>query len=755
MKKRFSLPLIVVAALLLIGLIVLAADETSASARPLSSIPDPQWGTDVRVNPTSTSFLTAQRNFTLAVNPASQNVILSAHDDNEEGQRYSASARSTDAGLTWTMRRFLGPWGGSLDLTPLGDTQIVFDAAGNAYYSSLAVGNNDNGYFMLTSPDGVSWSTPVPIVVTDNNTYHYQSNLAIDQRSAGQYAGRLYFSSLVVNSVAPYVQGIWLRYSTNGGQSWSAENRISDSGREFSRSPSLAVASNGTVYLAYEHVQNYFIGNQPELYLDRSTDGGVTWGADRMIGGGPVVPVGIPDFKGRELVLPTDVNCNELRLFHYVHIAVSPLNPDIVHAVWNDGRWDTEFTACGYTGKHGDIAYSRTTDGGQTWTAPYKINDDALANGIDQYQPSVAVAADGTVGITWYDRRFDPNHYLYDLMYIQSTDDGATWSANRRVSDVSSDAREVPDYKGINDVSYRKGLVFGPGYVLPSWMDTRRGSFQGDFMVDRGVYTVQTPTVAPTSTRTQTAVPTATVTAVSTSTTVPATPPSTVTRTATNIVATATNTARPTPGTCSVEFSDVPQGHTFYAAVYCLACRGIISGYADGTFKPDNLVTRGQLAKIVSNAANFQENPGVQIFQDVPTDHTFYEWINRLTNRGYMSGYNCGSPGEPCVNNRPYFRPFANATRAQTSKIVSNAATYNDPPTGQTFEDVPPTNPFYVEIQRLASRNIMGGYNCGGQGEPCVNNRPYFRPYNNVTRGQSSKIVANTFYPNCEILVRP
>jgi hypothetical protein len=186
--------------------------------------------------------------------------------------------------------------------------------------------------------------------------------------------------------------------------------------------------------------------------------------------------------------------------------------------------------------------------------------------------------------------------------------------------------------------------------------------------------------------------------------------------------------------------------------VRCLACRGIISGYADGTFKPDNLVTRGQLAKIVSNAAGFNEPPGAQIFQDVPTDHTFYEWINRLTNRGYMSGYTCGNPGEPCVNNRPYFRPFANATRAQTSKIVSNAARYNDPPTGQTFEDVPPTHPFYVEIQRLASRNIMGGYQCGSPGEPCILplNRPYFRPYNDVTRGQSAKIVANTFYPDCQ-----
>jgi hypothetical protein len=198
----------------------------------------------------------------------------------------------------------------------------------------------------------------------------------------------------------------------------------------------------------------------------------------------------------------------------------------------------------------------------------------------------------------------------------------------------------------------------------------------------------------------------------------------------------------------------VPSDNTFYANVRCLACRGIISGYADGTFRPNNLVTRGQLAKIVSNAAMFAEPPGAQIFQDVPSDHTFYEWINRLTNRGYMTGYICGSPGEPCINNRPYFRPFNNATRAQTSKIVANAARIETqiPRDRQTFEDVPPDHPFWLWIERLAGPGVMGGYECGTPGEPCIPpaRRAYFRPYNDVTRGQSAKIVANTFYPTCQ-----
>jgi len=198
----------------------------------------------------------------------------------------------------------------------------------------------------------------------------------------------------------------------------------------------------------------------------------------------------------------------------------------------------------------------------------------------------------------------------------------------------------------------------------------------------------------------------------------------------------------------------VPSGSTFYDFIRCLACRGIINGYSDGTFKPNNDVTRGQLSKIVSNSAGFTDPQTTQMFQDVPVGSTFFDFVGRLASRGYIGGYACGGAGEPChpPDNLPYFRPNNNATRGQISKIVSNAAGFTVPAVGQTFQDVPPGSTFYDFIERLASRGVMGGYPCGGASEPCVppENRPYFRPSNNATRGQTSKIVSNTFYPACD-----
>ncbi len=287
-----------------------------------------------------------------------------------------------------------------------------------------------------------------------------------------------------------------------------------------------------------------------------------------------------------------------------------------------------------------------------------------------------------------------------------------------------------------------ENFLFGVAAVSSSdvWAvgDTWSGSGRAfETLIERYNDPCISPT--PTATATQTITSTITATATATTTPTPATP------------TVAPTTISPTP--CALAFTDVPSENTFYTQIRCLACRGIVSGYSDGTFRPNSDVTRGQISKIVANSAGFKEAPTEWTFQDAPSSHTFYVYIERMAGRGIISGYPCGGPGEPCVGpeNRPYFRPGSNATRGQISKIVANAAEFNDPPGEPIFEDVPPTNTFYNFIQRLAVRGIMGGYPCGGPNEPCgPGGRPYFRWGNNATRGQTSKIVANTFFPGCE-----
>jgi hypothetical protein len=237
----------------------------------------------------------------------------------------------------------------------------------------------------------------------------------------------------------------------------------------------------------------------------------------------------------------------------------------------------------------------------------------------------------------------------------------------------------------------------------------------------------------------------------------------------------------------------VPESYTFYNNIQCLVCRGVISGYQcggvnpetgqpepcdaqnRGYFRPENRIVRGQIAKIVDNSQSYSNEtcssviPPVtgQTYQDVPPSDTFYTWIERLSQQGVMGGYPCGTrANEPCVPpaNLPYFRPYNHATRAQVAKIVSNAAGFSEPiPAGQqTYTDVLPGSEFWVYIERLSDRGIISGVACGGinpetgQPEPCDSlNRPYYRPNNSIKRGQTSKIVANTFFPECGAIQRP
>src|SRR5581483_892227 len=78
-----------------------------------------------------------------------------------------------------------------------------------------------------------------------------------------------------------------------------------------------------------------------------------------------------------------------------------------------------------------DIFVRSSKDDGKTWSDPVLVNDDGP--GPHQWMSNVAVAGDGSVHVFFFDKRYDPNHVLIDLVHAVSFDGGKTW-ANERVS---------------------------------------------------------------------------------------------------------------------------------------------------------------------------------------------------------------------------------------------------------------------------------------------------------------------------------
>jgi hypothetical protein len=173
---------------------------------------------------------------------------------------------------------------------------------------------------------------------------------------------------------------------------------------------------------------------------------------------------------------------------------------------------------------------------------------------------------------------------------------------------------------------------------------------------------------------------------------------------------------------CSLTFFDVPEANDFYTEISALNAIGAVSGYSDGSFRPGDTATRGQLAKIVVQAFNLPvDTTGGAHFSDVPAGSTFYSYIETAYNRGLISGYADGT-----------FRSNQPVTRGQVAKVVVQAAGWPLAEGASTFADIPIGSTFYAYIQTAVSHGVLNGYSDGT-----------FRPANQATRGQIAKMVTH------------
>jgi hypothetical protein len=109
-------------------------------------------------------------------------------------------------------------------------------------------------------------------------------------------------------------------------------------------------------------------------------------------------------------------------------------------------------------------------------------------------------------------------------------------------------------------------------------------------------------------------------------------------------------------------FSDVPASFWGYSYIETAYAHGIISGYTDGTFRPDNSVTRAQVAKMIYLARQWGTVEGNVAFTDVQQADWYYTYVQATGVADVMSGYSDNT-----------FRPSASATRGQVAKILALA----------------------------------------------------------------------------------
>ena len=146
---------------------------------------------------------------------------------------------------------------------------------------------------------------------------------------------------------------------------------------------------------------------------------------------------------------------------------------------------------------------------------------------------------------------------------------------------------------------------------------------------------------------------------------------------------------------------DIPVGYTYEKELAYLTDNKIINGYSDGSFRPNQSLSREHAALILSKVLQLDtstiENPN---FADVPTTHAYYKEIAALANAGIISGSN----GK--------FNPKGTLTRAQMAKMISLGFELTDG-AAKDFSDVSEEAWYYEHVQKMAAHNITTGYGDG------------------------------------------
>ncbi len=118
----------------------------------------------------------------------------------------------------------------------------------------------------------------------------------------------------------------------------------------------------------------------------------------------------------------------------------------------------------------------------------------------------------------------------------------------------------------------------------------------------------------------------------------------------------------------AASFSDVESSHANYTAITTLADMGIINGYTDGTFKPDNAVTRAEMAKLISVLYGYDVNSVAQSpFTDVANDHWAVTYIATMKDVGIINGMGDGT-----------FMPNNEVTYEQSLKMIVCALNWGE-----------------------------------------------------------------------------
>ena len=423
-----------------------------------------------------------------AANPDNPNQVVVAYNDSRcaANNNFSAVSVSTDGGLTFN--RLTNAGGCSPFANTFGDPVALYNKPTQTWFTVWLDGNGSctlGGFKSSTPADPNSWATHFCVHSAGGDDR--ESGWADNNPSSPHY-GNMYVSWNDFNVGAGALE---VTFSTDNGATWHAPVVVSNTAT-FIRDVQITgdLSGNGNIYIAGMDEGGGGFPHNNINHIYKSTDGGNTW-ANTYTG---------PSFPGPGVTAVGYFAC---------------MFPD-GGGYWRHEGWGEPavfnnvvslvYAQHGTGADAGDVYYIRSSDGGVTFGAPFKLNTDSTTR--PQWQPNISVSPTGTLLATWYDAREsttctkgNPAVPCYRMWSRKSNDNGLTWLPDDTLSDVvsplpgQSDGNIQPTYAG----DYDYGTALQTKHTT-SWTDGRvaiSSASQQDTFTDRELVGFAVTTTVP------------------------------------------------------------------------------------------------------------------------------------------------------------------------------------------------------------------------------------------------------------------
>ena len=329
-------------------------------------------------------------------------------------------------------------------------------------FNSVASNFRQSGYG-YTNDSGATWTFPG---VLENNVFRSDPVLGSDD------VGRFFYLSLLQT----FFDTMW--GSVDGGQSWSVLGPATGGDKQWFTIDRTSSVGHGFQYQTWD-TSSPFTG----LQFSRSIDGGVTWmnpiavpnqiifGTIDVDSNGNVFFNGEDSARNVWCVRSTDAkNASVTPTFDQVvqvNMGGRIVGSNLINPVGLNGQLFLWVDRSGTSTNNNvymlasmqptgfssgvDVMFVRSTDGGQTFSAPVRVNDDPINHNKWHWLGTFGVAPNGRLDAVWLDTRNAANDTDSQLVYSYSTDAGITWSPNVAVSNMFNPFLGYPNQNKMGD----------------------------------------------------------------------------------------------------------------------------------------------------------------------------------------------------------------------------------------------------------------------------------------------------------------